>query len=45
MKKDKEWFQLMGLKVVLIILHIITLGIPKLVKTIDSKITTITSKL
>lgn len=45
MKKDKTWFQLIGLKIVLVVLHIITLGIPKLVKTIDSKIATIANKL
>lgn len=45
MKKDKKWFQLMVLKIVLVILHIITLGIPKLVKALDSKVTTITNEL
>ncbi len=41
MKKDKTWFQLIALKIALAILHIITLGIPKLIKKIDDKIQTI----
>lgn len=45
MKNNKEWFQLIGLKIASIILTSITLGIPKLIKKIDIKIEIIVDRI
>ncbi|MBE4704340.1 hypothetical protein [Spiroplasma platyhelix] len=36
--KNKQWFLLIGLKFASVVLHTITLGIPKLLSKIDSKV-------